>query len=57
MDPVLGTATAGKLKVCMSFGNGSIIDSVSSGTANTALNGLNSVIGTMGTFNATTLET
>ena len=40
----------------MPFGNGSIIGSIASGSAMTALNSLSSVIGTMGNFNAATYK-
>ena len=56
MNPVMGSSTTNKLKVCMSFGNGSLIDVVSSGGALTALTGLTDVIGTMGNYSATSEE-
>ena len=53
MDTILGTSVTNQLKVCMPFGNGRIIDSLTSGGAMDALNNLTSVINVMGDFNNT----
>ena len=53
LNTTLTPVVADQLKVCMPFGNGRIVDSISTGSAMDSLNNLTEMISIMGSFNST----